>query len=190
VSSIKITVLGSVTSQGVPVIACECPVCSSLDSKDKRLRSSILISAEEENFVIDAGPDFRQQMLRADVRTLKGVLFTHEHKDHTAGLDDVRAFNFKQKSHMDLYVDDNTEATLRREYQYAFSDNKYPGIPQLNLCFIGNLPNFRFFFVSLFYLCVYFNFTFFVRNRGMMETKCNETICFQALAVKPSYPII
>ena len=90
----KITILGSGTSQGVPIIGCECGVCKSTDSKDKRLRTSIMISHKGENFVIDSGPDFRQQMLRENIKTLSGILFTHEHKDHIAGLDDVRAFNY------------------------------------------------------------------------------------------------
>jgi phosphoribosyl 1,2-cyclic phosphate phosphodiesterase len=128
-----ITFLGTGTSQGVPVIACDCEVCLSKNPKDKRLRSSILIESKGKVLVVDTGPDFRQQMLRENVQQLDAVLFTHEHKDHTAGLDDVRAFNFKQKQAMDLYVDANVESCLKREFQYVFSDNKYPGIPQLNL---------------------------------------------------------
>lgn len=130
---IKITVLGSGTSQGVPVIGCKCSVCSSSDEKDKRLRCSILIEQNGRRYVIDTGPDFRQQMLRAKVDRLNGVIFTHEHKDHVAGLDDVRAFNFIQKEDMPVYCSDNVEIALRREFHYVFSENRYPGIPELKL---------------------------------------------------------
>lgn len=128
---IKITFLGTGTSQGVPVIACDCEVCSSDNVKDSRLRSSVLIEVDQKVFCVDTGPDFRQQMLRENVQRLDAVLFTHEHKDHTAGLDDVRAFNFKQKANMPLYVNKAVENCLRREYQYAFAEKKYPGVPQL-----------------------------------------------------------
>jgi len=134
---INVTFLGTGTSQGVPVIACDCEVCCSVDANDKRLRSSILIETQGKTLLVDSGPDFRQQMLRADVQNLDGILYTHEHKDHTAGLDDVRAFNFKHKKAMELYLDSNVEATLKREYQYIFSNNKYPGIPQVNLNLIN-----------------------------------------------------
>jgi phosphoribosyl 1,2-cyclic phosphate phosphodiesterase len=138
VTSIKITVLGSGTSQGVPVIACECPVCKSADSKDKRLRSSILISIGEENYVIDSGPDFRQQMLVNKVKSLRGILFTHEHKDHVAGLDDVRAFNYKEQRDMEVFCTERVSEALKREFQYVFSGDRYPGIPQINLNIIDN----------------------------------------------------
>jgi phosphoribosyl 1,2-cyclic phosphate phosphodiesterase len=131
--SVKLTFLGTGTSQGVPVIACDCKVCVSDDIKDDRLRSSVLFQTEGKTLLIDTGPDFRQQMLRANVQSLDGVLYTHEHKDHTAGMDDVRAFNFKHKKAMELYVDERVNKTLRREYQYVFSGSNYPGIPQVNL---------------------------------------------------------
>jgi phosphoribosyl 1,2-cyclic phosphate phosphodiesterase len=131
--SIKVTFLGTGTSQGVPVIACDCTVCMSSDVKDNRLRSSILIETNGKTLLVDTGPDFRQQMLRANVQKLDGILYTHEHKDHTAGMDDVRAFNFKHKKPMEMYVDENVNTALRREYQYVFSGNNYPGIPQVNL---------------------------------------------------------
>jgi phosphoribosyl 1,2-cyclic phosphate phosphodiesterase len=134
----KVTILGSGTSQGVPVIACDCEVCLSENKNDKRLRSSIMVTINEQNFVIDTGPDFRQQMLRENVQSLRAVLFTHEHKDHIAGLDDVRAFNFKQKKHLDIFCSENVEVALKREFHYAFSDDKYPGIPLLNLNVIQN----------------------------------------------------
>lgn len=131
--SVKLTFLGTGTSQGVPVIACDCEVCLSADTNDKRLRSSVLIETQGSTLLVDTGPDFRQQMLRANVQKLDGVLYTHEHKDHTAGLDDVRAFNFKHKKPVELYADENVDRTLRREYQYVFSGNNYPGIPKVNI---------------------------------------------------------
>lgn len=135
-----VTVLGSGTSQGIPVIACGCHVCTSQKKEDNRLRCSVLLEIGGRNFVIDAGPDFRQQMLKFQVKSLEAVLFTHEHKDHMAGLDDVRAFNFIEKRDMDIYCSKAVEVALRREYHYAFSDDKYPGIPQLNLINIENKP--------------------------------------------------
>lgn len=136
----SVTVLGSGTSQGIPVIACSCHVCTSQKKEDNRLRCSVLLEIGGRNFVIDAGPDFRQQMLKFQVKTLEAVLFTHEHKDHMAGLDDVRAFNFIEKRDMDIYCSKAVEEALRREYHYAFSDDKYPGIPQLNIINIENKP--------------------------------------------------
>jgi phosphoribosyl 1,2-cyclic phosphate phosphodiesterase len=130
---VKVTVLGSGTSQGVPVIACECKVCLSNDPRDKRLRCAILISDEEQQVVIDTGPDFRQQMLREKVKSLEAVLFTHEHKDHIAGLDDVRAFNHKFRRDMDIYCSPNVEKALKREFHYVFDNDTYPGIPKLKL---------------------------------------------------------
>ena len=134
----KITFLGTGTSQGVPVIACSCEVCLSGNEKDKRLRSSILIEAAGKVIVVDTGPDFRQQMLREKVQQLDAVVFTHEHKDHIAGLDDVRAFNFKQKKDMEVYATSETQTALKREFHYAFSENPYPGVPKLNLNTIDN----------------------------------------------------
>ena len=133
----QITFLGTGTSQGVPVIACKCKVCQSIDPKNKRLRCSVLISTSDENYVIDSGPDFRQQMLRENVDTLSGVLFTHEHKDHLAGLDDVRAFNFIEKRDMQVYCTEAVEDALRREFHYVFNNHHYPGIPKVNLNRIG-----------------------------------------------------
>lgn len=137
-TELVITFLGTGTSQGVPVIACECPVCQSEKPKDKRLRSSVLLTFQDKNYIIDTGPDFRQQMLREGVKSLEGVLFTHEHKDHIAGLDDVRAFNFIQQKQMDLYGSSNVEMGIKREFFYAFGENKYPGVPQLNFQTIKN----------------------------------------------------
>lgn len=132
-NTLNITVLGSGTSQGVPVIACNCKVCTSTNSKDKRLRCSILISYNQENYVIDAGPDFRYQMLRENVQTLRAVLFTHEHKDHVSGLDDVRAFNFKEERDMEVYCSERVEKALKREFHYVFDEDKYPGVPLIKL---------------------------------------------------------
>ncbi len=132
-NTLNIIVLGSGTSQGVPVIACNCKVCTSTNSKDKRLRCSILISYNQENYVIDAGPDFRYQMLRENVQTLRAVLFTHEHKDHVSGLDDVRAFNFKEERDMEVYCSERVEKALKREFHYVFDEDKYPGVPLIKL---------------------------------------------------------
>jgi phosphoribosyl 1,2-cyclic phosphate phosphodiesterase len=137
---IKATVLGSGTSQGVPLIACNCLVCNSNNEKDKRLRSSIKIEVENKTFVIDSGPDFRQQMLRSNTKQLNALIFTHEHKDHIAGMDDIRAFNYVNKSAIDVYATDRVEDALKREYAYIFSDEKYPGIPEINLTNIENKP--------------------------------------------------
>ena len=134
----KITFLGTGTSQGVPLIACNCKVCKSGDSKDNRLRTSILIEENDKTFVIDTGPDFRQQMLRAGVKNLDAVIFTHEHKDHTAGFDDIRAFNFMNKKKMDVYASARVQEAIRREFAYIFSDFKYPGIPEINLHLLEN----------------------------------------------------
>jgi phosphoribosyl 1,2-cyclic phosphate phosphodiesterase len=139
---IKATILGSGTSQGVPLIACSCLVCNSNNDKDKRLRSSIKIEVENKTFVIDSGPDFRQQMLRSKTKQLNALIFTHEHKDHIAGMDDIRAFNYVNKSAIDVYATDRVEEALKREYAYVFSDEKYPGIPEINLINIENKPFF------------------------------------------------
>lgn len=135
-----ITFLGTGTSQGVPVIACKCEVCQSADQNDKRLRSSILIETEGKSIVIDSGPDFRQQMLRADVQHLSAIIFTHEHKDHVAGLDDIRAFNYKQQEAIDVYATERVQTALKREFIYIFEEHKYPGIPQVHLHTIGKEP--------------------------------------------------
>lgn len=125
--------LGTGTSQGVPVIACNCQVCQSTDPRDQRLRSSIWIEWEGRSLVVDTGPDFRQQMLRQKVQHLDAVLFTHSHKDHIAGLDDIRAFNRKQGAPIDIYADLPVHDALKREFFYAFHPQAYFGVPQLNL---------------------------------------------------------
>lgn len=129
----RITFLGTGTSQGVPVIGCTCEVCTSLDFRDKRLRASILVETTERTFVIDTGPDFRQQMLREHVKRLDAVLFTHAHRDHTAGLDDVRAFNYLQRADMPVYAAPPVLDQLRVEYAYAFGKEQHPGLPRLSL---------------------------------------------------------
>lgn len=132
--------MGTGTSSGVPMIACDCQVCSSPDKKDKRLRSSILVQSAATTLVVDTGPDFRYQMLRAKVKNLDAVLFTHPHKDHLAGLDDVRAFNYLLQRPIDVYADSLTEEAVRRDFYYAFTDTKYPGIPELNMHTINMEP--------------------------------------------------
>ena len=129
----KVTFLGTGTSQGVPVIACSCEVCSSLDYRDKRLRTSVLVEVDGVNLVVDTGPDFRQQMLNEKVTKLDAVVYTHEHKDHTAGLDDVRAFNFLQKKEMPIYAEPRVIDQLKREFAYIFAEKKYPGVPQIEV---------------------------------------------------------
>lgn len=136
----KVTVLGSGTSQGVPVIACTCHVCASTDARDKRLRCAILLETENQTLVVDAGPDFRQQMLRAGVMKLDAVLLTHLHKDHIAGLDDVRAFNFKHNQAMDIYADELTIDQVKQEFPYVFDGTNYPGIPKFNILAIDPSP--------------------------------------------------
>ena len=128
-----VTFLGTGTSSGVPMIGCTCPVCRSLDPRDQRLRTAVHIAAEGRSLVVDTGPDFRQQMLRARIHQLDALLFTHEHKDHTAGLDDVRAFNFRQQQALPVFAELRVLEQLQREFAYVFAAHKYPGVPQLSL---------------------------------------------------------
>ena len=137
----KVTFLGTGTSQGIPVIACDCEVCKSTNPKDNRLRTSVLIEADNQTIVIDTGPDFRQQMLRENVQKLDAIVFTHQHKDHVAGMDDVRAFNYKLKKDMDVYCTAEVEKALIREFPYVFSSYKYPGVPAIK---IHNITNKKF----------------------------------------------
>ena len=139
-SQLKITFLGTGTSTGIPMIGCSCEVCTSTNTKDKRLRSSILVESLTTTIVVDTTPDFRYQMLRINNTKLDAVLFTHPHKDHIAGLDDVRAYNFFQKKPMDVYANALTSDALKREFAYVFADKKYPGIPQINLHTIEETP--------------------------------------------------
>lgn len=127
-----VTLLGTGTSGGVPVLTCRCPVCTSLDFRDKRLRTSVHLDVDGKSIVIDTGPDFRQQALRARINRLDAVVFTHEHKDHTAGLDDIRPYNYLQgMQDLAIYAHPRVLNQLSREFQYAFSENRYPGIPLL-----------------------------------------------------------
>ena len=135
-----VTILGSGTSQGVPVIGCTCAVCQSQDFRDKRLRTSILIQTDEVTVVVDAGPDFRQQMLRENVTKLDAVLITHEHKDHIGGLDDLRPYIFMQHKPMTLYVDDTALPEIKREYSYAFDEHPYPGAPTYDIRQLDETP--------------------------------------------------
>lgn len=137
----KAIVLGSGTSQGVPVIACNCDVCQSDNPHDTRTRTSLLLQSDTTAVVIDTGPDFRAQMLREKVQDLDAVVFTHEHKDHVAGLDDIRAFNFKRGGKaMSVFATPQVQEALKREFSYVFADLKYPGIPKIELNHLGETP--------------------------------------------------
>ncbi len=136
----KVTFLGTGTSQGVPLIACDCKVCASADPRDKRLRSSILVQKNGKNIVVDSGPDFRQQMLRTGIKKLDALVFTHGHKDHLAGMDDIRGFNFRMKSAVRVYCDERVERQMKTEFHYIFSAEKYPGVPDVELNRISNQP--------------------------------------------------
>lgn len=138
--TLKVNFLGTGTSQGVPLIACQCAVCLSDDSRDKRLRTSIHIEYDGTSIVVDSGPDFRQQCLRADIRKMDALLFTHGHKDHTAGFDDIRAFNYVQKKDVDVYLDWRVEKILKKDFDYVFTDFKYPGVPEAKLHLFDNEP--------------------------------------------------
>jgi phosphoribosyl 1,2-cyclic phosphate phosphodiesterase len=128
-----VTFLGTGTSSGVPIIGCTCVVCRSLDHRDKRLRVSVHLALDGHSFVIDSGPDFRQQMLRAQITRLDALLFTHEHKDHTAGLDDIRAYNFQQQTDMPVFAEPRVLDQLKQEFAYIFAEHKYPGVPRVVL---------------------------------------------------------
>lgn len=137
---IRLEFLGTGTSQGVPMIGCKCDVCSSEDQRDKRLRASVLVDWCGKRILVDAGPDFRQQMLRAGVSKVDAILLTHNHKDHTGGLDDVRAFNYLEKAPTQIYCEKYVEDSLRQEYSYAFAENRYPGAPEWNIHLIDEKP--------------------------------------------------
>ena len=130
----KIRFLGTGTSQGIPVIGCTCDVCLSEDPHDKRLRVAILLSQNNTNIVVDVGPDFRQQMLQANAAQLDAVLLTHEHNDHTAGLDDLRSFNFRQGFDMPIFTAQRVVEDLKQRFAYTFSETRYPGAPRLVAC--------------------------------------------------------
>lgn len=136
----RITFLGTGTSQGVPVIACNCEVCGSGDPRDSRLRSSIMVEVGDQRIVIDCGPDFRQQMLREKVESIDAILITHAHKDHVGGLDDVRAFNYILKKPTPVYAIQEVQEQIKREYGYAFEGDRYPGVPEIELYTFSNDP--------------------------------------------------
>ena len=136
----RLTFLGTGTSQGVPMIGCGCEVCRSRDPRDKRLRSSALIDWCGMNILVDAGPDFRMQMLREGIRHLDAILLTHNHKDHTGGLDDIRAFNYIERRASEIFCERYVEDSLRLEYSYAFAEKKYPGAPEWHVHNIDSRP--------------------------------------------------
>ena len=136
----SITFLGTGTSQGIPMIGCTCEVCTSDDLRDKRLRCSALIRYEGHNFLIDAGPDFRQQMLREGIAHLDAILLTHNHKDHTGGLDDVRSFNYLEKRSFPIFCEAHVQDSLKKEYYYVFQEKPYPGAPEMDIHLITSLP--------------------------------------------------
>lgn len=129
----KITFLGTGTSQGVPVIACGCKVCRSEDPRDNRLRTSLMVETGNTVIVFDAGPDFRQQMLRENVTHVDAIVLTHEHRDHISGMDDVRAFNYKTSDAIDIFAESRVLDEVKKEYSYVFREQKYPGIPEMRL---------------------------------------------------------
>ena len=136
----RLTFLGTGTSQGVPMIGCGCDVCRSKDPRDKRLRASVLVDYEGLRILVDAGPDFRQQMLREGVSHLDAIILTHNHKDHTGGLDDIRAFNYLERRASEIYCEKYVEDSLRMEYGYAFAETKYPGAPEWHVYNIDQRP--------------------------------------------------
>ena len=129
----RVRLLGTGTSQGIPIIGCHCPVCTSTDERDHRLRTSALVEVDGVNILIDAGPDLRQQLLRCGVTRLDALLLTHEHKDHTGGIDDVRPINFLMKTPLNIYGQPRVMKAIRNDYSYAFGPDQYPGVPQLVL---------------------------------------------------------
>lgn len=136
----KVTFLGTGTSQGVPPIGCKSPVCLSENPKDKRLRASVMVEVNGKTLIIDTGPDFRYQMIRAGVDDIDAILFTHEHRDHTAGLDDIRPFNFFNNKRIPVYLHQRVYDSLKQQFSYIFADLKYPGIPEIDFHLIENVP--------------------------------------------------
>ncbi len=136
----NITFLGTGTSQGVPFIGCDCPVCTATDTRNVRLRTAVHIQVGHQSIVIDTGPDFRTQMLQQNIEHLDAILYTHSHKDHIAGMDDIRAYNYWQKKAIDIYCTKETLEQLKREFYYVFSETKYPGIPEVDIHLIHKKP--------------------------------------------------
>lgn len=136
----NITFLGTGTSQGIPMIACDCDVCNSADPRDKRLRTALMVEASGERIIIDVGPDFRAQMLRHRVKSISGVLLTHEHNDHIAGIDDLRSFNFAMHNQVHIWAESRVIDTLKNQYPYVFAEIKYPGTPDLSLHKLHETP--------------------------------------------------
>ena len=139
-SEVRLTFLGTGTSQGVPIIGCQCPVCRSQDPHDKRFRAAALVEYEGFTVLVDAGPDFRMQMLAQGVRHLDAILLTHKHKDHTGGLDDVRSFNYIDRKAVEIYCEPEVLKALRNDYAYAFAEHKYPGAPEWHVHTIDDKP--------------------------------------------------
>lgn len=137
-TSIKVTFLGTGTSTGVPVVACDCEVCCSSDRRDQRLRTSVMVNMAGQNFVIDCGPDFRYQMIREKVEDINAIIFTHGHRDHIAGLDDVRAFNYVLNKTVDVYASEQVVDSIKREFPYIFTEKRFFGAPQLEFHIIDN----------------------------------------------------
>ena len=137
---VKITFLGTGTSLGVPIVACPCAVCASTDSRDKRMRSSVFIEVDGKNIVIDTGPDFRTQLLNNNIKRVDAILITHQHRDHMAGLDDIRTFNYMQKCAMPVFANYLTVDSIRRDYYYCFGEPRYPGVPDIELHNVGDDP--------------------------------------------------
>ena len=137
---VRLTFMGTGTSQGIPIIGCHCPVCSSTDPRDRRYRSSALFRTRGTNILVDAGPDFRSQMLREGIGHLDAVLLTHNHKDHTGGMDDLRALNYTDSRVVDIYCEKRVLQSLEKEYEYAFRENKYPGAPEWRIHLIDENP--------------------------------------------------
>lgn len=137
---VKLTFLGTGTSQGVPIIGCKCPKCTSMDPRDKRFRAAAYVEMDGLRILVDAGPDFRMQMLSLDIGHLDAILLTHNHKDHTGGLDDVRSLNYIDRKAVEIYCEERVLKTLRNDYAYAFADHKYPGAPEWHIHLIDHRP--------------------------------------------------